>query len=69
MTHQIFDIIELIRERVLEYLEATGARPRTLAIPPAVYRRLIELRAREEAIGTLRVEIDEALSDTEITLT
>jgi hypothetical protein len=53
MLHQVFDIIELIHEKVAEYLEKTGTTPHTLAIAPAVYRRLIELRAQEHAIGNL----------------
>jgi hypothetical protein len=53
MMHRIFDLIEFIEEKVLEYFEKTGERPHCVAIAPAAYRRLIELRAQELAIGNL----------------
>lgn len=48
-----FDLIEVINERIAEHKERTGFRPHSIAVSPAAYRRLVEIRAWEERIGNL----------------
>ena len=48
-----FDLIEAINERVAEHAEKTGSKPHSIAVSPASYRRLIEIKAWEERIGNL----------------
>lgn len=48
-----FDLIEAINERIEEYKERAGFRPHSVAVSPAAYRRLVEMRAWEEKIGNL----------------
>jgi hypothetical protein len=48
-----FDPIEAINERIAEHKERSGLRPHSIAISPAAYRRLVEIRAWEGRIGNL----------------
>ncbi len=48
-----FDLIEAINERIAEHKESSGLRPHSIAVSPAAYRRLVEIRAWEERIGNL----------------
>ena len=51
--NQVFDIIDTIRNKVMEYLERTGVLPAAIAVSPGSYRSLIEIKAWEERIGNL----------------
>lgn len=48
-----FDPIEAILERIAEYKERTGFIPHAIAVSPAAYRWLVEIRSWSEHIGNL----------------
>ena len=50
---QVYDLIESINDKVMEYLKRTGLVPSSIAISPGSYRRLLEITAWEERIGNL----------------
>ncbi len=50
---EVFDLIEAINDRVIQYRDQTGHIPTTLAISPGSYRRLLEIKSWEARIGNL----------------
>jgi hypothetical protein len=79
---QVFDLLEAIRERVLEHLYNTGVKGTHVALSPRSYRRLLEVHRSRGGVpvaagcgaigeimtpvGRLSVLIDELIPDTEI---
>ncbi|MCK5571394.1 MAG: hypothetical protein KAJ12_01475 [Bacteroidetes bacterium] len=79
---RVFDVLEAIRERVLEHLYNTGVKGTHIALSPGAYRRLLEIRRSRDGVpvaagcaaiseimtpvGRLSVLIDELIPDTEI---
>jgi len=51
--NQVFDIIEAINEKTLEYFYTRSQKPATRAVSPYSYRRLIEIKSLEEATENL----------------
>jgi hypothetical protein len=49
----VFDLFEAINDGVMLYRNQTGETPTTLTISPAMYRRLVEIKAWEGRIGNL----------------
>jgi hypothetical protein len=50
---QVFDIIEAINEKVVEFLKRAGVTPSSIAISAGSYRRLLEMAACDASIGNL----------------
>ena len=51
----VFDIIEAVEEKVAEFLDRCGHFPSGLALSPGSYRRMIEIRSADIALGNLTV--------------
>lgn len=50
---QVFDLIEAINDRLTQFLDQEGLTPNAIAISPASYRRLLEIKSWEWRIGNL----------------
>lgn len=48
-----FDLVEAIYEEASRFYAEQGTVPEAVALSPASYRRLIELRCQEQSIGNL----------------
>jgi hypothetical protein len=48
-----FDLVEAINERIAEHEQRLGCRPRSVAVSPTAYRRLVEIKSSEDRIGNL----------------
>lgn len=50
---QVFDLIEIINDAVVEYFHRTGCLPRSVAVSRGSYRRLLEICSTDENFGNL----------------
>ena len=50
---QVHDLIEIINERLRDYVHRTGLIPTSIAVSPGSYRRLLEITAWDGRIGNL----------------
>ena len=71
---QVFDLIEAIGNKVMEYAERTGNKPTAVSISRGSYRRILEIRAWETQIGNLIIgcapqsEIDTPLGKVKVVI-
>ncbi len=49
----VFDLIETINDKVMQYFDETGRTPTTITISPNSYRRLLEIKTDEAKTGNL----------------
>lgn len=51
--NEVFDLVAAIVERANEFSDRTGVSASSISLSPSSYRRLLEINARQTAIGNL----------------
>ena len=71
---QVFNLIEAIGHKVMEYADRTGNKPATIILSRGSYRRILEIKADEGRIGNLIIgcapmtEIDTPLGKVKVVI-